>query len=95
MGYFSEHEINTVAECGSSPVLKLTFFGICFGAFISLVGVWISGVQDPTKHMVCLALMAVFGLQALYFGIAGFSEKKEAEKKLNEFKQRFRSVTAK
>ena len=78
-------ELDMVASLSNS--LHLAFFGICVGAFISLgIVLSLTPISDPKLYASYVALTAVSGGGALYFGIRAFLDYRAAQRKLKEIK---------
>lgn len=65
----TESELESLVEGNTS--VDLTFFGICFGSLVSLVGTLV-GLHDGTAHAIVSGLVIVFLLGSIAFGITGW-----------------------
>jgi hypothetical protein len=93
MHNISESELDALTSDGST--LNLTFFGICFGAFVSFaVVLYTGGVTDPTKHATFSMLTFSCLLMSAFFGIRGVSEYLSWQKKRSEMKSELISKKA-
>jgi len=72
MHSLSEQEVDALASGGNANGIYLTFFGICFGSFISLLCTVLSvDIADPKKNAVFVALTWLAGiLSVLFFTLA-------------------------
>ncbi len=78
-------ELDTVASLSNS--VHLTFFGLCAGAAVAFAVVLSTGgATDAMTHAEYVALLAVSGALALYFGIRAFVDYRTAKRKLSEIK---------
>jgi hypothetical protein len=66
--------------------LHLTFFGITFGGAVSFGIVLFNGVTDPFHKMAYQLFLFGSLIMSAFFGVRGWGEVRQAQKKLKEIK---------
>ncbi len=79
-------ELDAVASLSNS--VHLTFFGLCFGATISLsIVISTVSIPDPKTYAAFMALTAVSVILSSYFGIRALIDYRASRRKLKEIKR--------
>jgi len=72
----------------SSSTLELAFFGICIGAFITIVTTLATvTIPESSTHAAFLGLAYVSGVATVYFGLATFRSELRWRRKVDNIKR--------